>query len=917
NNFNTGFIEGDGAWKQLSDELATIIRSNSKLSPPKTAEQIRDASLPKARALATEIAGDEDRAEEIMVNLSRHFEDNIEDLPVQMDVLRVMAESTRNEMNHLAGIVLAGGSDIEMARFVRIRSRYIHFQDIRDGFAASLGRGLRSLGEKVGSIPIPRAGDAVEPSAKAAKSARDIVDKVGGAEAVRGMANDIHGQNAKGLEAVMQSMGKGSRVLRMVQEYWLNSILSGMITHTVNNVSNGLIAVWRPAEMWVDGFIARKPEVMGEAIYNYRKLVSGFVAAFRVNSHGLREVMGSVGEQLRGKPAALERSKLRMSALGDDVGSAWKAFVTNDSQFVQGARQFDFDEANAITASNVRKLFKSNIKSLAPGTFGARMVDGLGEGIRMSSRFLNAGDDAAKSINYHMSLNGLAYRRAVAAGVDDVDEFVQNLVQEVPHWRTNPRLTREQKQMFEEMDSLAQAEARRNTFTEPLAAGSYGKSMQDMVVKHPTLRFAVPFVRTPINLVKFVGERTPGIAGVTKRYKDAVKAATDLSTGKRTMTPELHAAYTRMMIGTGLYLVAGTAAYKGHLTGNGPANSAERAAMLATGWQPNSIRIDNGDGTHEYISFNRTDPFGLFLGIAGTLGETMGMMGDGDLDELGVAAVVALAETLQSKSYFTGLTDLISALDQPDRRLKRVAQKYIGSFVPNVLAQQHQQGAFGDDLMRETKSYGDLTLLQELDSYLNVLRARMPGLSADLPPRRNIFGEVITYAHGLGPDTISPFFTRTSADSLVNKEITRLSQQEGFGSSMNVFNTIGEVELDAHQRDRFIQLATGDPSRNGSDLRDGLTKMMKTRKYRNADDSKFGKQKLIRDYIGKRRKRGRREMLKRDSALNLEVRDAKRKRREAVRVENAKKAEGPQASAGTSVVDQFTTSLGRTPRNLT
>lgn len=65
---------------------------------------------------------------------------------------------------------------------------------------------------------------------------------------------------------------------------------------------------------------------------------------------------------------------------------------------------------------------------------------------------------------------------------------------------------------------------RYQTFTQPLGEGrigTFGSAAQKVIAKIPILRFIAPFVRTPVNIVKFASERTP--AGfMTTKYKNAI-----------------------------------------------------------------------------------------------------------------------------------------------------------------------------------------------------------------------------------------------------------------------------------------------------------------------------------------------------------------------------------------------------------
>jgi hypothetical protein len=499
--------------------------------------------------------------------------------------------------------------------------------------------------------------------------------------------------------------------------------------------------------------------------------------------------------------------------------------------------------------------------------------------MRLPGRLLTTGDEFAKTMNYHMKMNQLAFDAARMGDPTDFDGALNRVLRDAPQWRTLPGIDDATRETYEQMDTIAKDHARKNTFTTPLAHGTVGRSVQNAVVQHPSLRLLVPFVRTPSNLLGFTFERSPFAIPFKKKYQDAFLALRPGSAIED--TAELAAIRARMTIGTGLYATAGIMTANGILTGSGPTQPEERAALLATGWQPFSIRVKDAQGNDTYMSYNRTDPFGLFLGMASTFAEYSGSMADGELGEGAGAMLIALSETLQSKAYFAGITSFVAALDQPERYGPALARQFAGSLVPNFVGQTNRTGIFPTD--RTLAGTERDTVMRNADNWLQAMIAKLPGGSTTLPPRRNVFGEVIHYAPGFGPDTISPFQTRTSANDPVNKEIQRLVKGYGFGLTMSGFKRIKNIELTPEQQDRYIVLASGDPSRNGTDLKKAIRNLMKTSAYKRADSGPDGKQSLIKDLIRKRKARAQRLLLREDRALWQATKDKARERRAALR----------------------------------
>jgi hypothetical protein len=102
--------------------------------------------------------------------------------------------------------------------------------------------------------------------------------------------------------------------------------------------------------------------------------------------------------------------------------------------------------------------------------------------------------------------------------------------------------------------------------------------------------------------------------------------------------------------------------------------------------------------------------------------------------------------------------------------------------------------------------------MREMRGWMDHLRSRIPGLSKDLPPRLNMFGEPIMYPMGYGPDTISPFFHNTETKSPAALEAGRLAQEGLFQFNMRShYGTIQNRELNRSGRidDLIAQLNVG------------------------------------------------------------------------------------------------------------
>ena len=267
--------------------------------------------------------------------------------------------------------------------------------------------------------------------------------------------------------------------------------------------------------------------------------------------------------------------------------------------------------------------------------------------------------------------------------------------------------------------------------------------------KYAPIRILLPFVRTPSNIMQYVAARTPAAP-----LLDSFKADIAAGGARRDI------ALARMGLGTFTLFAMTDAAMSGLITGAGPKDKAQKAALRRTGWQPYSFKI--GD---KYYAFNRLDPLGAQLGFAADLGETLANSAEGvndaDLEELIVTATFSGASNMVSKTYLSGLTSFFEMMGDPDRYSESWLKRMSGSLVPAGVAQVARSI---DPTMREAQSM------------LEAIQARTPGLSDSLPAVRDLWGRPVSYQSGMGwaYDAFSPVAASQYKPEPIDKEIMRL-----------------------------------------------------------------------------------------------------------------------------------------------
>ena len=218
----------------------------------------------------------------------------------------------------------------------------------------------------------------------------------------------------------------------------------------------------------------------------------------------------------------------------------------------------------------------------------------------------------------------------------------------------------------------------------------------------------------------------------------------------------------RMTVGTGLWVGAGFLAINGKVTGAAPRDPDLAAQLKATGWQPYSYVRTNDKGEKTYVSFNRFDPFASFLGLSADFQQIHEHLPEKKADEWASIAALSLSNNLMSKSYLKGLLDTMSALagNDPNRSATWIRQR-TASYIPAVV------GVAQPD-----------TGMKELRTWMDQALSKIPGLSATLESKRDIFGAKVMPQVGYPQSAFNPFGVSQGNNDPVVKELARLAQSD-------------------------------------------------------------------------------------------------------------------------------------------
>lgn len=527
---------------------------------------------------------------------------------------------------------------------------------------------------------------------------------------------------------------------------------------------------------------------------------------------------GSSGEVTLGETGALMSGYV--GAFGDAIRAAGKAMKAGGSQF-----ESQYQSMDGVARTRLQLLSGGADPELA----AERPTNAAFEYLRMAlpTTWIGAADDFAKVMNYRAELRALAYRQGVAAGKagDELGQHVANAMNVVPG----------------ALHQQAVDAALRNTFQEPLSgfAATLSQLGDDANIRVPGTnyqlpvgRIILPFVKVPANIVKFAYRNGP-LAVVFR--SDALRG--ELAAGGATAD----LARARMALGTGVSLIAAHLAMGAAnvtVTGQGPRQPQLRAAWLDAGNQPYSMRIGG-----KWYEYNRVDPIGMMLGAAADTVDLMKFSKQEDSEQLAASVAFGFGNAVLSKTYLSGLSDFLGALQEPDEEGHTYATNLISSLaVPNTVK---DIGKAMDPWMRTHYSA------------MQAIEAKLPFLSQNIPPQRTIWGDPIKWR-----DAYLPPLTGTGAA----RAISPVSESDAAGgepidkwiwANRNEFpqgpegqtglsrpgmtisyaapgarGISSQIQLTPQQHDRYTVLAGNDPmgAKSGLGAKDTLNDLV-TGKY--------------------------------------------------------------------------------------
>jgi len=435
-------------------------------------------------------------------------------------------------------------------------------------------------------------------------------------------------------------INKATRISKIVNEVFVHNILTAGSTMAVNLVSSMAHMSYRSIEKSLGGVMRLDSRQAKEGLIEFYRGWSNIGFAFQNASKALtdsRTVMSSrafadglddVADTHLGRDYRLSEGMEGLSKEGETFGHHVANVAGNLNRLVGRRVMFATDEL---------------VKSMA---FRGNMESGI--------------------IMRHLD-DGLDFTTAIQKAKEETDLLVKSHMDDVANGR---KLSRNP-QIREAMDA-----AERATFQNDYKGdmfGLVGSLSATVRGKIPVLTIVAPFIRTPSNLLSFVGERTPVLQIASKEMRDMLN-------GTAAQRGQAEAA---LAFGTAFWAMAAGMAASGKLTGAGPEDRGRKNVSMSNDVIPYSIVHEDGSST----SIRRFDPFSRFMMTMGIVHDTFKYQDEETQTQLYSQLAIGTARSLISMPALTGVNQLVDIVSDPNTKGLETkgeifAAKTLASFMP-------------------------------------------------------------------------------------------------------------------------------------------------------------------------------------------------------------------------------------------
>lgn len=801
--FNWDNMDGPADALKLMNEIGDTLSASGALKnvQPQSLESINRAAMSELKDLTgADLPALTARFSETAKNTS--------DLAVQLVAGKTALQSTGRRINQLVdeldALEAAGryNSDVE--------ERLIDALQLHADMQAAVKNIQTSAARATAAGRIRTADNVTD-------AALNKVERFGGSKRLKKLAKQIKAAPTdaakaklvrKGIERTW--LGKG---VDIVNEVWLNAILSGPHTHALNIGANSINMMVRPAIRMIGGATTLNGQQIEEGFRQYMYLTNELA-----NSIKTIATVGQYGGD---------------SAIKNMMRSWWR-----EEGILDTANKFDgnFEGANRAISSQTLG--------------GGSAVDFAGKAVRLAGRTLQAEDEMFKQFVFNSRLNAkvvTAARRMTdeqiqAAGYASREDYISG---EIAKAKESQESLAEKWQMMVQTGKViddaeakaafiqkhvgaynhnskyaqdALAEARETTFTTPLQNGTFSKYIQDMMTKIPILRQIMPFIQTPTNILRTSFERAPILNFAMKKQRDMFFRGT---------AEERAIVAGNMAVGAAATYMAIQYAMQGRITGGGPSytDEADKAKLwnASPDWQPYSINIGTAEEP-QWIELKKLDPHGFLFGVVGDIYEMQQYIGDTkdpELTKLTAMVVASFSNNVMSKTYMMSLSDTLNIFDGSAKpyQIDQFLQNRVASLVPySQLSYQLNQDMDGS--------------ARELRTLTDKVKSRIYGMNTAAVKHDWLTGEEVGT-----PEYMLGFVRQKKVDSGEHKAAKVYSELRKLNHSfVGPQKKIGDVLLSPEVYQRYNELVGTVQMTGRRTLLQELEKTIDSRAYKRLTD---------------------------------------------------------------------------------
>lgn len=585
---------------------------------------------------------------------------------------KLMADSTATDIGTTARKLVNNFNDRDAVKFLdeiegKLEGLAMVSSNIKN-FQKEIARSLSSMRNITKGMELSQAD---------AQALAELLEQTGGrANMQRYLTQLASYDSAEQVVRHLNKMGSSRNFWDVHNTFYINNLLSGFKTHTVNVLTSALKTAVMPMETMLGGV------AQGAATGNFQAVRHGAKLYVGLATHAW-ESLKLAGRAIRQGGGILDPGNYKHDIPGAE--NALKGGMVNESEtLLQHGMNF------------------------------------LSTMVKMPTRLMAGEDEFFKQLNYRAKAFADLYDKAVESGVgrglkgkaykQAVDDFISKNMDQLIDPETGRALHKGHIQY-----------ARQSTFTNDLKENWPGRAggklsgdplsagLQRFVNDHPYLRLVFPFIRTPANLIRDTMKRMP-LAGTNQyQWRHAYEQG----------GIQQAEAIGQQVLGSMVWISAISLALSGRITHGGSTNRDEYR-VWRMGETPYSIVTDDG----KRININRAAPFSLPFTMAADFVYLAPHMTDNEMESAAGSMMKIMSRYVSSQTYLTGLVGVIDALHHSDQYADIFVRQLTGNYVPySTFFNQLRQGI--DPHYRE------------VESIMTHVQNRIPGLSESLPIKYN------------------------------------------------------------------------------------------------------------------------------------------------------------------------------------